>query len=111
VGIARLKEALEANDWANDVGDDEDFDMADFDSDNEGSVGFSFEAADFEGDFAALKQRLYEGEDDDVAPNSKGGLGNGSEEKGVEDMERLISKMQAIKGKPFTYYYMWYVAN
>lgn len=77
-GIARLREALEANEWE---GEDE------LETGDEGD-GFGLETAQMEGEFAGLKMALLEdeGEEEDEAEQ-------------VQELERMMMKMSAVKGK------------
>ena len=102
MGIERLKEALEANDWdgGDDLGDDinpEDFE--DDDEEAEGSIGFGIEAAEMEAEMFGMKQAIYGGrigEDEDV-DDTEG-------DKEVEQLQEMMLKMQAVRGKycPFS---------
>jgi hypothetical protein len=99
MGIERLKEALEANDW--DGGDDmgEDFDLEDLeegDDENEGSLGFGIDPAEMEAEMAGMKQAIYGG------PNLEDDEGHVHEEYGDQEVEKLqamMLKMQAVRGK------------
>ena len=90
MGVERVKEALEANEWAGD--DDEELDMEEFE-DDDGSVGFNIEAAEMMGEVFDMKRAIYgngneegEGEDED-------------NEASVENLEAMMLKLQAVKGK------------
>ena len=80
MGIPRLKEALEAQEWegenANDVPEDLDFGSED---------GFGAEAAQMEREMMGLKTAVHEGGSED------GG------DDGVEELESMMLKVQAIK--------------
>jgi hypothetical protein len=97
MGIERLKEALEANDWdgGDDLGDDinpEDFE--DDDEEAEGSIGFGIEAAEMEAEMFGMKQAIYGGrigENEDV-DDTEG-------DKEVEQLQEMMLKMQAVRGR------------
>ena len=97
MGLDRLKEALEANDW--EVGDDlgEDITVEDLDEGDqeaEGSIGFDINAAEMEEEMAGMKRAIY-----------AGGLGEEEDEEEadqdqeVEKLQAMIGKMQAVRGK------------
>jgi len=94
MGLERLKEALEANDWdgGDDAGDElmlEDFEDND---ETEGSIGFGIEAAEMEAEMAGMKQAIYGGGVDEEDED-----GNGDED--VEKLQAMMLKMQAVRGK------------
>lgn len=101
MGIERLKEALQANDWdgGDDLGDDinpEDFEHSDDEA--EGSIGFGIEAAEMEAEMFGMKQAIYgdrTGEDEDV-DDTEG-------DKEVEQLQEMMLKMQAVRGKYFLF--------
>ncbi|KAK0113204.1 hypothetical protein ONS95_014899 [Cadophora gregata] len=94
MGMERLKEALEANDWEgnDELGEIIDLDGLEDGSDDAGSVGFGLDAADkaeMEKEMRGMKQAIY-------------GSGNDGEEeepndKDVEDLQALMLKMQAVR--------------
>ena len=103
-GLARLKEALETNDWEGDDADGlgfEELDLGEDDGDGEG--GFEAEAKEVEREMLEMRRAIYEsgegGEDD-------GGEGAEEEEEEeevgednqVEELESMMLKMQAIRG-------------
>lgn len=95
VGIARIKEALEANDWAGGAGDDFQSDDLRSDSDEEadGRDGFGAEAAELEREMFGMRNAIYgdgqllrdEGDEED-------------KELKVDQLESLMVKMQVVKG-------------
>lgn len=103
-GVARIKEALEATDWDG-MGDDNlDLDGLDeFDGDD----GFDAEAIELEMEMFGMKQAIYgagdgggESKDGDNAQNTGGNKKTGSdEEDGVEQLESMMLRLQAVKGK------------
>jgi hypothetical protein len=93
MGLVRLKEALEANDWEG--GDDfgEDINLEDLEKDNEnseGSVGFGIDASEMEDEMTGMKRAIYGGgEVEDEA----------DQDMEVERLQAMMLKMQAVKGK------------
>lgn len=96
MGLDRLKEALEANEWEG--GDDggEDIDLGDLedDGDDNKSVGFGIEAAEMEMEMFGMKQAIN-GE----SIEKTGADEDDENEDGVEQLEALMLRMQAVKGK------------
>ncbi|KAI9843544.1 MAG: hypothetical protein M1830_007696, partial [Pleopsidium flavum] len=98
VGIARIREALEANDWAR--VEDDGFQSDDLglgsDEEEDGRQGLGAEAAEIEREMFGMKQAIYgEGQ------YERGEGVEDEEEEGlkVEQLEGLILKMQVVKGK------------
>jgi len=94
VGIARIKEALEANEWA---GDEElDVDALGLDDDDEEGFGdtFAAEEAEMGIEFMGMKTAVNGGDDVRQA------LGEEKDEEAdrVEGLERMMHQMQAIRG-------------
>ena len=85
VGIARLKEALEAHEWDAGGGD---VDVDDLEEELGFEDGFGAEAAEVEREMVGLKMAVHreDGEDEE-----EGG------DEGVEELENMMLKMQAIK--------------
>jgi len=96
VGIARIKEALEANDWSTGEGDG-------FQSDDlglgggeeeDGTEGFGAEAAEMEREMFGMRNAIYgEGQ------YQSGEGDEQDEELKVEQLGNLMLKMQVVKGK------------
>ena len=89
VGIERMKEALEANDW--EAGDNLDSDLQNLeegDDENEGSLGFGIDPTEMEAEMAGMKQAIYGGSNLEE---------DGDEE--VEKLQEMILRMQAVRGK------------
>lgn len=96
-GIARLREALEAHDWASN--DDDDFGLDDFgDFEDEESMGFGAEAAELEMEMFGMKRAIYEAGDEDGDGNGGEKLPREDEEEEVEKLEALMLRMQAVRG-------------
>jgi len=96
MGMERLKEALEANDWEgnDELGEAIDLDGLENESDDAGSIGFGLDAADkaeMEKEMRGMKQAIYGGDDDggEEEPN----------DQDVEELQALMLKMQAVRGK------------
>jgi hypothetical protein len=96
MGLERLREALEANDWegADELGEDATLEGLDEDDEEaEGSMGFGIDAAEMEEEMAGMKRAIY-----------GGGLGEEDEEDAnqdqeVEKLQAMMLKMQAVRGK------------
>jgi hypothetical protein len=92
VGLGRLKEAVETTDWTADESEDLDEldDLDDFDEDGELKPrlkGYDAELAEMDSELKGLKTELaLHGADD----------GN---DQDIEEMEQMMSKLQAIKGE------------
>ncbi|KAG4426326.1 hypothetical protein IFR04_000509 [Cadophora malorum] len=94
MGMERLKEALEANDWEgnDELGEAIDLDGLENESDDAGSIGFGLDAADkaeMEKEMRGMKQAIYGGDDDggEEEPN----------DQDVEELQALMLKMQAVR--------------
>ncbi|RDL39671.1 Uncharacterized protein BP5553_04011 [Venustampulla echinocandica] len=94
MGIERLKQALETNDWAG----NEDFDVMDdldqlngegYDEDDETSVGFGIDPAELENEMQGMKQAIYSG-----GLNLEDGEEDDEE---VEKLQAMMLKLQAVK--------------
>ncbi|PBP27977.1 alpha and gamma adaptin binding protein p34 [Diplocarpon rosae] len=98
MGMERLREALEANDWegSDELDEGAEFEGVEDDSDEAGSIGFGLDAADraeMEREMRGIKQDIYRGEISD-------GDGDGNEfpsDKDVEDLQAMMLEMQAVR--------------
>jgi Alpha and gamma adaptin binding protein p34 len=100
-GIARLKEALEANDWAA-IDDEDDFGLDDFgDLEDEDDMGFGAEAAELEMEMFGMKRAIYEagGKDGDEDGKGREREDDEDQEDEVEKLEALMLRMQAVRGE------------
>ncbi|KAK2755057.1 hypothetical protein FQN54_006585 [Arachnomyces sp. PD_36] len=96
-GLERVKEVLEANEWAS-ADDDEDVELdaarmgllSDID---EGDEGFNLEVGELEREMLGLKMAIEKGGGDGDGESD----GERDEEKQVEELEGLMLKMQAVK--------------
>lgn len=97
VGVARIKEALEANDWGGGDGDDFQSDTPGFGSDEEDNdeVGLGAEAAEIRREMFGMREAIYgQSSSQDLEED------NGEDEElKVEELERLMVKVQVIKGE------------
>ncbi|KAI9744788.1 MAG: hypothetical protein M1818_001713 [Claussenomyces sp. TS43310] len=93
VGISRLKEALEANDWAGN--DDDEQDLESLEDDEEGDVGFGAEAAQLQMEMFGIKDAIHGQEERGDRDADKGDLEE--EETSVEQLEAMMLKMQAMR--------------
>lgn len=96
VGIPRIREALESNDWAG----DEEVDLSDLDpsehgDDDEPFGTFAFEEAEMGTELLGLKNAVNNLEDTEASlPETDEGA------RQVEELEFMMRKMQSIKGMP-----------
>lgn len=100
MGIERLKQALETNDWA---GNDDDLDPTSAleelglgeDDDDEGSLGFGIDPSEMEEEMKGMKQAIYGGgmdlEDNENAEDD--------DDDEVEKLQAMMLKMQAVRGE------------
>jgi len=102
VGVERLREALEANEWDASEGLDIDIDdFGDFDQEAENELEFSdtFAAEEMEmgRELAGLKMAVATEEEGEGGAAGPGMLPGESKDE-VEEFERMMGKMMAIKG-------------
>lgn len=97
-GLERVKEVLEANEWASPDDDgDEEFASARLGllSDvDEGDEGFNLEVGELEREMLGLKMAIEKGGEDGGDDREE----ERDEEREVEELEGLMLKMQAVKG-------------
>jgi len=95
-GVARLKEALEANDWGGGgVEDDDELHVSDLEgSDDEGSLEFGIGRDEMKDEMVGMKQAIYGGgtcmDGEDVDPE---------EDEEVEKLHAMMLRMQAVRGE------------
>lgn len=91
VGMERLKEALEANDWEASAELD-DLGFEDFEDDGEDteSLGFGAEAAELEMEMVGMKQAIHGGTQDKEE--------DGGRDEDVEQLQAMMLRLQAVKG-------------
>lgn len=100
MGVERLKEALEANDWdGNDDAEGEvnvdDLEAGDDEEEDDGSIGFGIDPAEMKDEMAGMKQAIYGG-------SAGGDVDLEGEEAGdreIQQMQAMMLKMQAVRGK------------
>lgn len=99
-GLARLKEALEANEWSLLREDNLDDKQSLLGSENEDGTnelaagdGFELEQMELEREFMGLKMAMMQ-EDQPETGGSQGG-----EAQEVENLERMLNKLQAVRGE------------
>lgn len=92
MGCERLKEALEANEWADDGEEELDLDELDLNTED-GEDGFGHEEAEMTAELFGMKAALGGNEDDGaeelITPQQQAG--------GVEDLDRMLGKLLAVK--------------
>ena len=86
LGLERLKEALEANDWGGSEAEDE------LDLDDDADEGFGLEAAEMEQEMSELKEAIN-------GPESATMANSEDQDKEVEKLQQMMTKMQAVTGE------------
>jgi hypothetical protein len=98
MGIDRLKEALEANDWEGDnleAAIDPDGLEGGDDSDGEGSLGFGIDRDEMEEEMKGMKQAIYDG----TISGGEVDQDEAEQDDEVEKLQAMMLKMQAVRGK------------
>lgn len=100
LGVDRLREALESNDW--DGNDDlesgailDDLEAGDEDDDETGSLGFGIDPSEAKEEMAGMKQAIYSGSgggEDEIEDEETG-------DKEIQQLQAMMLKMQAVRGK------------
>jgi hypothetical protein len=98
MGLERLKEALEANDWEG--GDDlgEGITLEDLDEDDEeaeGNIGFGIDASEMEEEMVGMKRAIYAG----VLGMEEEDENEADQDEEVEKLQAMMLKMQTVRGK------------
>lgn len=99
-GLSRLFEALEANEWAATAAADDDIDFDGSSGDSDLLFGVGLDSIDDELGAALLDEPSLAGEEQ---KERNGGEGEGDRQ--VLELERMMTRMQDVKGKsriPFT---------
>jgi hypothetical protein len=96
LGVERLREALEANDWdGNDEGEINLDDLEGEEDEEDGSIGFGIDPAEMEEEMAGMKQAIYEGSagvDHEIENEEEG-------DREIQALQAMMLKMQAVRGK------------
>ena len=99
MGVDRLREALEANDWDGDDGTEGEINLDDLEAgeedDDDRSIGFGIDPAEMKEEMAGMKQAIYEGSagvDGEIENEEEG-------DKEIEALQAMMLKMQAVRGK------------
>ena len=100
VGMARLREALEANEW--EAGDGDEFEGLDdlgFGDDDDATLGFGQEAEEAQMEMWGLRGALREGEQEGGEGMDEEGEAGEKEgdDQAVQELEAMMMKMQAVK--------------
>jgi hypothetical protein len=97
-GVERVREALEANEWADEEGggDEDDLGLEDGDEDDFGDFGFGREEAEMTAELFGLKASLLgdeEGDEDGYGD----ALGDKEQKNQVDDLDKMMSKLMAVR--------------
>lgn len=100
-GVERLREALEANEWADDGDGGDDLEALGLDGEDEEEFGdFGREEAEMTAELFGLKASLL-GEDEDDAEGYGqalgGDLADGEQKNQVDDLDKMMSKLMAVR--------------
>ncbi|KAM0700904.1 hypothetical protein Q7P35_012626 [Cladosporium inversicolor] len=97
-GVERVREALEANEWADEEGGggEDDLGLEDGDEDEFGDFGFGREEAEMTAELFGLKASLLgdEGDDEDGYGEA---LGDKEQKNQVDDLDKMMSKLMAVR--------------
>jgi hypothetical protein len=93
MGLERLKEALEANDWGGgeELAEELDLENLEDEDDSEGSLGFGIDRSEMEEEMAGMKQAIYGGEVEENEADAE-------QDHEVEKLQAMMLKMQAVRG-------------
>jgi hypothetical protein len=101
MGIERLKEALETNDWEGADGLDSALDLDDIDvgdgEEDDGSIGFGIDPAEMANEMAGMKHAIYGGVLGEEAEEDE----EAEDDDEVEKLQAMMLKMQAVRGECF----------
>lgn len=100
VGFERLKEALEANEWADAEAEDDELNLddIDFDMDDEDLSGFGREEAEMTAELFGMKAALNrEDGEDEFDPAAEDFMTPAQKADQVEDLNRMMGKLMAVK--------------
>jgi negative regulator of genetic competence, sporulation and motility len=96
MGIERLREALEANEWeSNELGEQINLEDLEYDDEgeDEGGIGFGIEAAEMEMEMFGMKQAIHGSSNAEENDDEEG------QDEGVEQLQAMMLRMQAVRGK------------
>lgn len=94
-GFERLKEALEANEWALTATSEDEFDLEDLDLSAEDDLhGFARDEAEMTAELFGMKAALA---GSDFEPDSEDYIPPSQQESQVEDLDRLMGKLLAVR--------------
>lgn len=99
-----MKEALEANEWEDGVGNEDS--GSSLDLGDEAQAGFEVEATEMEGEIMSLKTSIYEVGKKLLDEDHERDMEDGDDIQ-VQGLEILMSRMQAIKGMPIIFSGSW----
>ena len=98
-GVERVREALEANEWANEEGGgggEDDLGLGDGDENEFGDFGFGREEAESTAELFGLKASLLgDGEEDEDGYGEA--LGDAEQKNQVDDLDKMMSKLMAVR--------------
>jgi hypothetical protein len=102
MGIERLKEALETNDWEGADGLEsalklDDIDEVDGDEDD-GSIGFGIDPTEMADEMAGMKRAIYGGV---LGEETGEGEDEAEDDDEVDKLQAMMLKMQAVRGEHF----------
>jgi hypothetical protein len=97
-GVERVKEALEANEWADEEGGDgeDDLGLDDGDEDEFGDFGFGREEAEMTAELFGLKASLL-GDEEEDEDGYGDALGEKDQKNQVDDLDKMMSKLMAVR--------------
>jgi len=97
-GIARVNEALEANEWAGDDFEDlDDFNAFDEDELGDFQGSFAAEEVEMEMEFMGVKTAIHNMDEAKLYSDKEGKLKEEDEAQQIEELEYMMQKLQTIK--------------
>ncbi|KAK4230400.1 hypothetical protein QBC38DRAFT_534391 [Podospora fimiseda] len=93
VGIERVREALESNDWDFGVGPGSDDDEGEEEGEDEFDLGVGVGKAE---DMEALKRAIFGRDEEGEGSNEEGGE-DGLNDEDIKSLERMMQKLQAVR--------------
>lgn len=97
-GVERVREALEANEWAHEEGGggEDDLELEDGDEDEFGDFGFGREEAEMTAELFGLKASLL-GDEEEDEDGYGDALGEKEQKNQVDDLDKMMSKLMAVR--------------